>query len=172
MKTGHHEHHQYDPKHVSCFVLTVSDTRTPQTDESGRTIIEHLKGEGHSIAGYTIVKDDAKKVIQTIQKAIKDASPDAIIANGGTGISPRDFTYEAIDKIVEKKLPGFGELFRHLSFGEIGPKAILSRATAGIILGKLVFSIPGSPAAVRLAMGKIILPILPHAMGELLKQVR
>jgi molybdopterin adenylyltransferase len=158
-----------DPSSVACFVLTVSDTRSPKTDESGRTVVERLKGAGHVISGYNVVPDDAKEVSKTIRQAVDQLHLDAILVNGGTGISRRDATYEAIEGLIERTLPGFGELFRALSFEEKGPQSVLSRAAAGVYRGKILFSIPGSPAAVRLAMDKIILPVISHAVGELRK---
>lgn len=163
-------HHDLDVKHVACFVLTVSDTRTPKDDESGRTIVEMLEGGNHRISGYAVVPDDAAKVEGILFKAVNDLNFDVAIINGGTGISRRDSTFEAIDRILERKLPGFGEVFRFLSFEAVGPQAILSRATAGIYQGRLIFSIPGSPKAVRLAMEKILIPMLPHAVSEMRKE--
>jgi molybdopterin adenylyltransferase len=158
-----------DPSSVSCFVLTVSDTRTPRTDDSGKTIVERLKGAGHVVSGYNVVPDEAKDVTKTIRQAVEQLHIDALIVSGGTGITKRDATYEAIEGMLERPLAGFGELFRSLSFAEKGPKALLSRATAGVFRGKILFSIPGSPGAVRLAMDKIILPVIGHAVGELRK---
>jgi molybdopterin adenylyltransferase len=163
------ESQDLDPSSVSCFVLTVSDTRTPKNDESGRTIVERLKGAGHVISGYNVVPDDAPEVARTIRQAAERLRIDAIIVNGGTGLSKRDATYEAIEKIIERSLPGFGELFRSLLHAERGPRALLSRAAAGVHQGKILFSIPGSPDSVRLAMDKVILPVLGHAVGELRK---
>lgn len=159
-----------DPSRVACFVLTVSDTRTPKTDESGRTIVQRLKGAGHVVSGYNVVPDEAKEVTKTIRQVVDQLHLDAIIVNGGTGLSRRDATYEAIEGLIERSLPGFGELFRSLRFAEKGPEAALSRAAAGVFRGKILFSIPGSPASVRLAMDKIILSILGHAVGELRKE--
>jgi molybdenum cofactor biosynthesis protein B len=158
-----------DPSSVSCFVLTVSDTRTPKTDESGRTIVERLKGAGHVISGYNVVPDEAKEVVRTLRQAAEGLRVDAMIVSGGTGLTKRDATYEAIEKILERSIPGFGESFRSQLFLRLGPLALLSRAAAGVYRGKILFSIPGSPESVRLAMDKLILPVLGHAVGELRK---
>ncbi len=159
-----------DPVSVACFVLTVSDTRTPKNDESGRTVVERLKGAGHVVSGYNVIADEAKEVTRTIRQAVDRLHLDAIVINGGTGITQRDATYEAIEGLIERELPGFGELFRSLSIAERGPKAVLSRAIAGVYRGKILFSIPGSPPSVRLAMDRIILPVIGHAVGELRKE--
>ncbi|HLG19460.1 MAG TPA: MogA/MoaB family molybdenum cofactor biosynthesis protein [Bdellovibrionota bacterium] len=169
MKRSSHVHHKDDPKSVACFVLTVSDTRDPRTDESGRTIIETLEGAGHKVAGYAIVKDEPKQIISTIRKAVENLPVAVVIVNGGTGIAPRDSTIEALKEILTKEIPGFGELFRYLSYKEIGAAAMLSRAVGGVFRGSVVFSIPGSPAAVRLALNQLILPQLNHIVGEVLK---
>ena len=161
------QHGHSDPKHVSCFVLTVSDSRRPENDESGRIILESLKGEGHQVVGYAVVKDDPSVVASTLKKAIMEVHPDIAIVNGGTGISKRDSTFEALEGLMTKKIPGFGELFRALSFEEIGPAAMLSRASAGIHRSSVIFSIPGSPKAVRLAMERLLLPQVSHIVGEL-----
>lgn len=161
---------EVDPSSVACFVLTVSDTRTPKNDESGRTIVDLLKGAGHVILGYSVVKDQAKEVTRTIRQAIDQLRIDAIFVNGGTGISQGDTTYEAIEEILDRTIPGFGEFFRSMIYAESGPEALLKRAVAGIYRGKLLFLMPGSPKSVRLATDKLILPILGHAVGELRKE--
>jgi molybdopterin adenylyltransferase len=158
-----------DPSSVACFVLTVSDSRTPRNDESGKTIVERLKGTGHVVTGYNVVPDEAREVVRTIRQAVDQLHLDAVIVNGGTGITNRDSTYGAIEGLIERTLPGFGEYFRSLALAEKGPTAVLARATAGTFRGKLLFCLPGAPGAVRMAMDKIILPILGHAVGELRK---
>jgi molybdopterin adenylyltransferase len=165
-KTGNEN---LDPSSVACFVLTVSDTRTPRNDESGKTIVERLKGAGHVVTGYNVVPDEAREVVQTIRQAADRLHVDVMIVSGGTGITRRDSTFEAIEGLLERELPGFGEFFRTLALEEKGPSAVLTRATAGVYRGKLLISIPGAPGAVRLAMDRIILPIVPHAVGELRK---
>ncbi len=147
---------------VNCSVITVSDTRTQQTDKSGQLIQELLIGANHIIGNYIIIKDEPLEIQQQIELLGKNQDIDAVILNGGTGIAPRDTTYDAIEKLLEKVLPGFGEIFRFLSYQEIGSRAIASRAIAGIYQGKLIFSIPGSSNAVKLAMTKLILPELKH----------
>lgn len=164
---GHQDHRASAPSRVACLVVTVSDTRTLETDESGAVVRRLLEGEGHSVPGYHIVKDDPAAVRDLIEKSGARSDVDAVILNGGTGISPRDRTYEAVADLLEKTLDGFGELFRYLSFKEIGSSAMLSRATAGIFRGKVIFSIPGSTPAVRLAMERLILPELGHLVREI-----
>jgi molybdopterin adenylyltransferase len=160
------EHKARAPVSVRCFVLTVSDTRTVETDASGRAIVELLTAAGHEVAGRTIVKDDPDLVRGTIERQL--ASPDvhAIITTGGTGITSRDSTYEAVAGLLQKRLDGFGELFRMLSFEQIGPAAIMSRASAGLVAGRIVVSLPGSEAAVRLAMERLLIPELGHLVEQ------
>ena len=164
-----HEHKAHAPRRVGCFVITCSDTRTPDTDTSGQLIIRLLKEQGHDIVGYHVVKDDPAAIATLIRDAVQNAAVQAILVNGGTGISRRDSTFEAVDGMLEKRLEGFGELFRFLSYQDIGSSAIMSRATAGIFQGRMIFSTPGSEAAVRLAMEKLILPELGHIIKELTK---
>ncbi|PYR68418.1 MAG: molybdenum cofactor biosynthesis protein [Acidobacteria bacterium] len=161
------EHKSHAPASVSCFVLTVSDTRTEANDTGGQTIRDLLETSGHTIAGHAIVRDDPDAVTRTVSGWLADASTQVIITTGGTGITSRDGTYEAIDRLLEKRLTGFGELFRMLSYHQIGPAAMMSRATAGRALGKAIFVLPGSPDAVRLAMTKLILPELGHVVQQL-----
>lgn len=151
------------------MVITCSDTRTPDTDTSGRLIQKLLKEQGHIVAAYHLVKDEPSKIKAKIKAALANKKIQAIIINGGTGISKRDSTFEAVDAILEKRLVGFGEIFRYLTYQEIGSPAIMSRATAGIIKGRVLFSTPGSENAVRLAMEKLILPELGHLVKELTK---
>ena len=151
------------------MVITCSDTRTPETDTSGALIMNTLKERGHTIAAYHLVKDEPSVIRKLIKKGAKDRHVQAIIVNGGTGISRRDSTFEAIDSLLEKRLVGFGELFRYLSYQDIGSAAILSRATAGLYKGTVVISIPGSEKAALLAMHKLILNELPHMIHEMTK---
>lgn len=162
---GHKEHKASAPTRVRCAVITVSDTRTLETDSSGALIQKLLQEAGHDVVSRRIVKDDPSQ----IRDLIKDspAGAQAVILNGGTGISSRDGTHEAVVGILEKRIDGFGELFRRLSYDEIGPAAMLSRATAGTFGGRVIFSLPGSEAAVQLAMEKLILPELGHCVREL-----
>ena len=152
---------------VSCAVITVSDTRTRETDRSGQLIQQLLSEAGHSIGFYTLVKDEPGQIRSQIQDLSDRLDLNALIISGGTGIAPRDTTYDAIESLLEKTLPGFGELFRFLSYQEIGSRAIASRAIAGVYRGKLVFSVPGSSNAVRLALEKLILPELVHLVSQL-----
>ncbi len=161
------KHGELDPKQLSFFVLTISDTRTRKNDDSGRTMVERMEGAGHRLVGYDIEKDNPDRVRSVIERALERVRPDVVLINGGTGISSRDQTYEALSKMLDKRLPGFGEFFRSLSVKEIGPRTILSRAIAGVMEDTLVFSVPGSTSAVKLAMDKIILPVVSHAVGEL-----
>jgi len=151
------------------MVITCSDTRTPETDTSGQLIQKLLKEKSHSIAAYHLVKDEPAQITARIKEGLADDAVQAIIVNGGTGISRRDSTFEAVDAMLEKRLDGFGEVFRYLTYQEIGSPAIMSRATAGIIKGRVLFSTPGSENAVRLAMEKLILPELGHLVKELTK---
>jgi molybdenum cofactor biosynthesis protein B len=158
-------HRREAPSSVRCFVLTISDTRTAENDPSGDAIAETLGAAGHEVSGRTLVPDDPAAVRSAIVLATLHA--DAIIATGGTGITPRDSTFEAIGALLDKRLSGFGELFRMLSYEQIGAAAMLSRACAGTIGTTVVFSLPGSQKAVRLAMDKLIVPELPHIVREL-----
>ena len=151
------------------MVITCSDTRTPDTDTSGQLIQKLLKEQGHTVVAYHLVKDEPSKIKAKIKAAVTNKKIQAIIINGGTGISKRDSTFEAVDAMLEKRLVGFGEIFRYLTYQDIGSPAIMSRATAGIIKGRVLFSTPGSENAVRLAMEKLILPELGHLVKELSK---
>jgi len=153
------------PASVRVFVLTISDTRTDATDTSGAAIVEALTAAGHVVTGKKILRDDPAPVAEAVRGAT--VSSDAIITTGGTGITTRDSTFEAISRLLEKRLDGFGELFRMLSYQEIGAAAMLSRACAGTIRKTIVFSLPGSEKAVRLAMTKLIVPELGHVVREL-----
>ncbi|MGE7270779.1 MogA/MoaB family molybdenum cofactor biosynthesis protein [Brevibacillus panacihumi] len=162
------EHKAQAPKQVGCMVVTVSDTRTEETDKSGRLMTELLEEAGHRRIRYQIVKDEPSEVVAAIETGIHDPQVQVILLNGGTGISPRDNTFEAVSGLLEKEVPGFGELFRMLSYTEdIGSAAMLSRAVAGTRQGKMIFSTPGSTGAVRLAMTKLIVPELGHVVREL-----
>lgn len=151
------------------MVITCSDTRTPDTDTSGQLIHKLLKDQGHEVVAYHLVKDEPAQIKGRIAEGLTNHAIQVIIINGGTGISRRDSTFEAVDAMLEKRLEGFGEVFRYLTYKEIGSPAIMSRATAGIIKGRVLFSTPGSENAVRLAMEKLILPELGHLVKELTK---
>lgn len=164
-----HEHKHDAPRSINCMVITCSDTRTPETDTSGQLIQQLLEGQGHKIVAYHIVKDDPGQIAHRIALGSFKHAALVVIVNGGTGISRRDSTFEAVNSMLEKRLEGFGELFRYLTYQEIGSPAMMSRATAGVVNGCVVFSIPGSEHAVRLAMEKLILPELGHLVKELTK---
>ena len=159
---SHQEHRQQAAGSLRCAVITVSDTRTTDTDTSGRLMQEALTEAGHVIHAYCIVKDESDEIRRLLKHHIQDAETDAILLSGGTGLSARDGTYEVVRDSLEKELTGFGELFRYLSYEEIGAAAMMSRATAGVARGTVIVSMPGSSAAVRLAMEKLILPELSH----------
>jgi molybdenum cofactor biosynthesis protein B len=154
---------------VRCFVLTVSDTRTPNTDTSGLAIRDLLAAAGHEVVGQRIVRDEPDQVKAAVREQIGDERVQVVITTGGTGITSRDGTYEVVDKLIEKKLDGFGELFRMLSFQEIGAAAMLSRAMAGTIQRRAIFVLPGAEHAVRLAMSRLIIPELGHVLQQLSK---
>jgi molybdenum cofactor biosynthesis protein B len=160
------EHKARAPQSVRCFIVTVSDTRTEATDTSGRAIAELLTAAGHVVVGRTIVKDDADLVRGTLERRLASAEVQAIITTGGTGITSRDSTYEVVSGLLQKRLDGFGELFRLLSFEQIGPAAMMSRACAGLVAGHIVVSLPGSEAAVRLAMERLLIPELGHLIQQ------
>ena len=153
---------------VPIAIVTVSDTRTPETDESGRAIRTLAEAAGHSVVGYRIVRDEPDEVAQALDEFAAGAAR-LIIFNGGTGISQRDRTFDVISRKLEKTLPGFGELFRMLSYEQVGAAAMLSRAVAGVYRNRVVFSTPGSTPAVRLAMEKLILPEIQHLAWELIR---
>ena len=161
------DHKSHAPTSVSCFVLTVSDTRTEANDTGGQAIRELLQSGGHTVTGHAIVRDDPDAVTSTVTGRLADARTQVIVTTGGTGITSRDGTFEAIDRLFDKRLAGFGELFRMLSYEQIGPAAMMSRAIAGTAKGKGIFVLPGSPDAVRLAMTKLILPELGHVVQQL-----
>lgn len=161
------EHKAKGKRSIRCYVLTVSDTRDETTDSSGQLIKEQIAAERHQLAGYKIVKDEPVEIEALLRQAIANPEVEAIIVNGGTGISPRDGTYEVIVKMLDKKLDGFGEVFRFLSYQDIGSAAIMSRAVAGAAGGKVLISVPGSSGAVRLALEKIIWPELRHMVSQL-----
>ena len=152
---------------VNIAVLTVSDTRTEADDKSGAVLVERLTAAGHHLAGRAIVPDEQDRIIAQLRAWIADPQVEVVIASGGTGVTGRDVTPEAFHAVYEKEIAGFGELFRMLSYQEIGPSAMLSRACAGTAQGKIVVSLPGSENAVRLGMTKLLLPELGHLVREL-----
>ena len=169
MSESVHRHRESAPEHVRLAVLTISDTRTPENDTGGDTIVELMRGAGHEIVERRIVRDDAARIRTELVNLLARPDVDAIITTGGTGISARDTTYEVVDRMLEKKLDGFGEIFRVLSYEEIGAAAILSRAVAGTVGTRLVACLPGSRNAVRLAVEKLLVPEISHVVFELRK---
>lgn len=169
---SHLHHKSHAPKVVRVFVLTVSDTRTEETDEGGKLARQLVSEAGHEIVGSAIVKDDAAAVRACIAEVTArgggEGGADVVVSTGGTGISRRDSTYEAISELLAKRLDGFGELFRMLSYADIGSAAMLSRAVAGLVRDShlVVFALPGSPSAVRLGLEKLIIPELGHLRFE------
>ena len=161
------EHKKKAARSLSIMVVTVSDTRDETTDQSGQLIKEMLAEAGHWIVGYQIVKDDPSEIEGLLQQTLGRKDLEVIILNGGTGIAPRDGTYEVVDRLMQKRLDGFGELFRYLSYQDIGSAAIMSRACAGIAGDKVMISLPGSKGAVQLAMGQLILPEIGHMVSQL-----
>lgn len=169
MSQSTQEHRDAAPQSIGCAVVTVSDTRTPDTDSSGHIMRTALEGAGHSVVSYEIVPDEPELIRSVLDRHAKDVTCDAVLFNGGTGIATRDTTFDILSSMLEKTLPGFGELFRMLSFDEIGAAAMLSRAVAGVYQGKLVISTPGSSNAVTLAMEKLIAPEIAHIVFEIRK---
>ncbi len=164
------QHRDEAPDSVGFAVLTVSDTRTKDDDSSGQLIREHLGFRGHQLKGYEIVPDEADQIKQHLDSWLSDPTINAIIVSGGTGISGRDVTYPIIESLIKKEMPGFGEIFRMLSWQEVGSASMLSRAMAGIHDDTVIFSLPGSSNAVRLALEKLIGPELGHVVHEIRKQ--
>jgi molybdenum cofactor biosynthesis protein B len=160
------EHKSRAPSSIGCVVLTVSDTRTDDTDSSGRAIADMLTGGGHRVLGRAIVKDDAAVLRGELERHLARPDVDVVITTGGTGITARDTTVEVVETLLDKRLDGFGELFRMLSYAEIGSAAMMSRAVAGLVGGRIVASLPGSEAAVRLAMEKLVLPEIGHLVQQ------
>lgn len=160
------EHRAQAPARVGCAVLTVSDTRTPETDASGRAIADLLSGAGHRVAARAIVRDEPAEIDAALDRWLASPDVEAILTTGGTGISRRDSTIEVVERRLEKRLDGFGELFRMLSYHDIGAAAMMSRACAGLLGGRIVIALPGSEAAVRLAMTRLVVPELAHMVQQ------
>ncbi len=160
------EHKAHAPASVSCFIVTVSDTRTAETDTSGAAIAQLLSDAGHVVAGRTIVSDDAELVRGLVERQLANPKVQVVITTGGTGITSRDSTYEAVETMMRKRLDGFGELFRMLSYEQIGSAAMMSRACAGVVAGRVLVALPGSEAAVRLAMERLLIPELGHLVQQ------
>lgn len=163
---GYHEHKTHENKIVGCAVLVTSDSRTEDTDESGKLIRQRLSANGHKVVYYTILKNDALLLKNKILELTKNDEVQVIITSGGTGLSHKDVTVDTVQTMLEKKLDGFGELFRQLTYQELGTASIMSRATAGVINGKVILCFPGSLGAATLAMDKIILSEIGHMVRE------
>lgn len=160
------QHRCDSPKTVRCAVVTISDTRTLGTDRGGLLIVEMLTAGGHEITDRRIVRDDPQEIEPMLLKLADPAVTDAVLMTGGTGIAARDRTFETVSGLLTKAMPGYGELFRMLSYEDIGPAAMLSRAVGGVLNNVIVLTMPGSVAAVRLAMEKLIVPEIGHLVYE------
>jgi molybdenum cofactor biosynthesis protein B len=165
-----HHHRREARRAVPSWIITVSDTRTPDTDTGGALLADLLKREGHAVVGREIVRDEAPAIAAALDAALARSGVGAVLLTGGTGVAPRDVTPEAIEPRLERVIPGFGELFRSLSYAEIGSAALLSRAVAGIAAGRVVVALPGSRGAIQLAMEKLVLPELGHLAAEAVKE--
>jgi len=163
---GYHEHRRLAPRNVSCAVVTISDSRTEEDDESGKLIRQRLSDNGHRVVAYFLLKNEPEAIRAKITGLVGQEDVQVIITSGGTGVSQRDVTVDTVEPMLEKKLDGFGELFRSLSYQEIGTGSIMSRATAGVIGGKVILCFPGSLGAATLVMDKVILPELGHLVRE------
>ncbi len=163
------EHRAEGPDIVACGVLTVSDTRTEETDTSGKLLMNMLRDGGHKVVFYRIVRDEPAQIRESLLEACANPDVQVLISNGGTGITKRDTTYDVVVSILEKEMHGFGELFRHVSFQDIGAAAILTRATAGTCQDTIIMTLPGSGNACRTGLEKIILPEISHMVREVLK---
>jgi molybdenum cofactor biosynthesis protein B len=167
---AYHEHiEDAEAQRARCAIITLSDTRTEATDQSGQRIGELLTASGHSIVSYRLIPDEPAQLETLLNEHLSRLDLDLILTNGGTGVSRRDRTIEVVGRLLDRPIPGFGELFRMLSWEQIGSGAMLSRAVGGVAAGKLLFAMPGSTAAVELAMTKLILPELKHLLRELRK---
>ena len=165
-ETPAQQHRAAAPAVIHCAVVTVSDTRALQTDRGGQTLVDLLEGSGHTVVVRQLVPDDPQRLRPLVQQLVARDDLEVILLTGGTGISPRDQTFETISALLDRPLPGYGELFRLLSYQEIGPAAMLSRTIGGLIAQTVVLTMPGSPAAVRLAMQRLILPELGHLVQQ------
>jgi len=166
--SGHH-HRKGAPARVSTAVVTVSDTRTLETDTGGARVAELLGAAGHPVVAREIVRDEPSAIAGIVSELVARGDVGALILTGGTGVAPRDITPEAVEPLLDRVIPGFGELFRALSYAQIGSAALLSRALAGLASGRVVFVLPGSRGAVELAMEKLVLPELGHLAAEAVK---
>jgi molybdenum cofactor biosynthesis protein B len=160
------DHRRAAPASLGFGVLTISDTRDEPADRGGAYLIEALAAAGHRLAWRGLVRDEAADIARAVREAVAEAAVDLVLTTGGTGIAPRDVTVPALEELFEGRIPGFGELFRWLSYKEIGSAAMLSRATAGLVGGKVVLALPGSPKALRLAMQELVLPEAGHLVAQ------
>ena len=163
---GYHEHKQHDVTSVKCALLIISDSRTIENDKSGTYIKDRLAASHHSVISYKIIPNDASAILEAVNNILNEVDVDVIITSGGTGISHRDVTVDTLIPICEKHIEGFGELFRQLSYKQIGAGSIMSRATAGLSKGKIIICLPGSLSAVTLAIDKVLLPEIGHLVRE------
>ena len=168
-ESGVEDHRRAAHRSVATAIVTVSDTRTPETDTGGALIAELLEGAGHAVAERRIVRDEPGAIAAALEALLERDGVQAVVLTGGTGIAPRDVTPEVVEPRLERVIPGFGELFRMLSYEEVGSAALLSRALAGTAKGRVVIALPGSRAAVRLALEKLVLPELGHLAAEAVK---
>ncbi len=166
---AHHHHRKDAVREVPTVVVTVSDTRTLETDTGGALVAELLEGGGHRVLERRIVPDEPGEIVSALEAALERDGCRAVVFTGGTGVAPRDVTPDTVEPRLERVVPGFGELFRLLSYEDIGSAAILSRALAGIARGRVVFVLPGSRGAVRLALDKLVLPEIGHLAAEAVK---
>ncbi|MBV9452886.1 MAG: MogA/MoaB family molybdenum cofactor biosynthesis protein [Rubrobacter sp.] len=172
MSESTEKHRKASPECIRVAIITISDTRTTETDTGGNIIVDSMQRAGHEVVYREIVTDDAPHINESLERLLVEANVDAIVTTGGTGISARDTTYEVVSRMLDKKLDGFGELFRMLSYEEVGAAAMLSRAIAGAVGLKFVACLPGSTNAVRLATEKLLVPEIPHIVFELRKHSR
>jgi len=164
--SAHHKAQAAQKGPLALAIVTVSDSRTPETDVNAAYLRERIAAAGHAVCAYRLIKDEPKQVAAALEAVLADGAQ-VVLFNGGTGVSRRDRTFDVLSRKLEKTLPGFGELFRMLSYEQVGAAAMLSRAVAGVYRGAVIFSTPGSPAAVQLAWEKLIAPELAHVVWEL-----
>ncbi len=168
---GHKEHHEKaGGGTVTVAIVTVSDTRTPETDKNKPYLESRLTELGHRVTAYRLIKDEPDQVADVLDELVSMLDVQLVLFNGGTGVSPRDTTYDVISRKLEKTLPGFGELFRMISYSDIGPAAMMSRATAGVYRSRFIVSMPGSTNAVKTAMEKLIIPEINHLAWEIVRE--
>jgi molybdenum cofactor biosynthesis protein B len=160
------QHRRAAPAALRCAVITISDSRDAATDRGGPLLVDGLAAAGHATTHRALVRDEARAIEEAVLAAVGRDDVDLVLTTGGTGIAPRDVTVPTLERLFEGTIPGFGELFRWLSFQEIGSAAMLSRACAGLLCGKVVIALPGSPKALRLALDRLVLPEAGHLVAE------